>query len=137
MEGHAKDTNVQGMTQPFDAPMDNNVGQPADAPEPPLSPSCKCNLFPHSFLILLLIYIIFWQLSYSFSFSAVLHILAQNIPPLDDLCNLIDPPNNDVEDNATHDSDVDRLHHVRCQHYILYMMCYYYFLQFSLDIVIT
>jgi hypothetical protein len=24
--------------------------------------------------------------------------LAQNVPPLDDLCNLIDPPNNDVED---------------------------------------
>jgi hypothetical protein len=64
MEGQDEDTNVQGMPQPFDAPTDNNDGQSHyntvrgtpeldDAPEHPLSPSCKCNLFPlpsHSFV---------------------------------------------------------------------------------------
>jgi hypothetical protein len=51
---------------------------------------------------------------------------------------MIDPSNNDVEDTACHDSDVDRLHRVRYQQFILYMICYYYLIQFfSNNIILT
>jgi enhancing lycopene biosynthesis protein 2 len=46
------------------------------------------------------------------SISLVPSILAQNVPPLDEICNLNDPTNTDMEGNDCHTDEPNEMHQV-------------------------
>jgi hypothetical protein len=57
------------------------------------------------------------------SISLVPHILAQNVPPYDEICNLIDPTNTDMEGNDYHTDEPNEMHQVLQQSFHLSTVC--------------
>jgi hypothetical protein len=55
------------------------------------------------------------------------HILAQNVHPLDEICNLIDLANTDMEGNDYHNDEFNEMHQVFQQSFHFLIVCCYQF----------
>jgi hypothetical protein len=75
------------------------------------------------------LYVYFYASSSSFllhvSISLVPSILAQNVLPLDEFCNLIDPTNIDMQGNDRHTDEPNEMQLVLQQSFQFFIICCY------------